>query len=135
MSTNQFDTLIPELKKQAAHGKPAPFGLSHGLTLRLTKLDGGLFQLVMWRDKKPPSLQEVDILVASIRRLDDPRVIVRSEIETSHDGKYQAYRVWWWAAPVVASWLQPTQRGLFNGNEAGSEEDNGHKQRHNYEVG
>lgn len=135
MSTNQFDTLIPELKKQAAHGKPAPFGLSHGLTLRLTKLDGGLFQLVMWRDKKPPSLQEVDILMAAIRRLDDPLLIVRSEIETSHDGQYKAYRVWWFTGAVTVSWLQPAQKGLFDGTAEGNQEDNGRKQRHNYEVG
>lgn len=131
---NQFQETIKHLKSLAlSKGAVNPKAELNGLSFRLEKLHSGLWELTAWRPNVAPSLHEIGVLVAAIRRVDDPQLITRSEIEPSHDGKYYAYRLWWWDKPIAVSWHQPIQREIpINGNQNGKEES---KQRHNYQDG
>lgn len=131
---NGIDKILGRLKavsNNLAVGKSAaPVDLPNGLVLKMTKLNDDLWQLTAWRKGVAPSVQEIGVLVESIRKEDDPRLIVRrKEPQESADGKYHAYKLYWWTVPVVVSHHQPIQREIFNNGEG--KKGAGDK-RHNY---
>lgn len=104
-----LDKVLVDMKKSP--GKPRPLG--GGLTLRLNAHAGGVYELIAWREKKAPSGVEMSTLIDTIKAVDDPVLVFRTQaVELSADGRFHAYRLWWVVGDVAISWLRPVQQSF-----------------------